>query len=430
MISKISYYLSSPLIKAFSIYTITDVIDKAIPFLLLPILTHYLSTSEYGLLSMFMVLVAFVRPFVGLNIHAVVHRRYYDKSNYNFPVYITNGLVLIFLSSFLMILLFYVFSGIIFKLTLISKIWLYRVVIVGFGQYLVTLILILYQAQQKSLKFGIYRILFTSLKFGLSLLFVVGMGLGWEGRAGALVIAAIISAATSYMVLFISGLIKWKINIQYIKNALNFGIPLIPHVFSGLLITMSDRVFITNMIGVSETGIYTVGYQLGIIVGIFAEAFNKAWVPWLFRKLMKVNQEIKETIVKLSYIYFILIILLALFLSWISPWILDVFINKSYSGAKIFIIWIAIGYSFKGMYLMVTNYFLYTEKTIYLSIITSIVAGIHIILNYYLIKYNGAIGAAQAITISFFIRFILTWYYSNKVYKMPWILRKKLLILK
>ena len=39
---------------------------------------------------------------------------------------------------------------------------------------------------------------------------------------------------------------------------------------------------------------------------------------------------------------------------------------------------------------------------------------------YVLTKANGAIGAAQASLVSFFMTFLLTWYLANKVYKMPW----------
>ena len=42
------------------------------------------------------------------------------------------------------------------------------------------------------------------------------------------------------------------------------------------------------------------------------------------------------------------------------------------------------------------------------------------VLNYFLIKANGVIGAAQATTITFFVSFVLTWILSAKVYKMPW----------
>jgi Na+-driven multidrug efflux pump len=65
-------------------------------------------------------------------------------------------------------------------------------------------------------------------------------------------------------------------------------------------------------------------------------------------------------------------------------------------------------------------YIFYIKKTYILAWVTFFCAGVNVILNYFFIKANGAIGAAQATTITFFIQFILTFILSSKVYKMPW----------
>lgn len=69
---------------------------------------------------------------------------------------------------------------------------------------------------------------------------------------------------------------------------------------------------------------------------------------------------------------------------------------------------------------MVVNYIFYGKKTYILAWVTFTSAGINIALNYFFIKANGAIGAAQTTTITFFIKFILVWILSSKAYKMPW----------
>ena len=69
---------------------------------------------------------------------------------------------------------------------------------------------------------------------------------------------------------------------------------------------------------------------------------------------------------------------------------------------------------------MIVGYIFYIKKTHMLAWITFFSASINVVLNYFLIKINGAIGAAQATTITFFVRFILTWTSSVRIYKMPW----------
>ncbi|NMA74131.1 MAG: flippase, partial [Bacteroidales bacterium] len=65
-------------------------------------------------------------------------------------------------------------------------------------------------------------------------------------------------------------------------------------------------------------------------------------------------------------------------------------------------------------------YIIYVEKTYFLAMATFLGASINIILNYFFIKKNGAIGAAQATTLTHFITFLVVWLYSAKVYPMPW----------
>jgi O-antigen/teichoic acid export membrane protein len=102
------------------------------------------------------------------------------------------------------------------------------------------------------------------------------------------------------------------------------------------------------------------------------------------------------------------------------PTFFKYFLGKQFVGSGVFVSWIALGYAFKGMYLMVVNYIFYVEKTQILAMVTFLTAGINCILNYMFIGHYGAIGAAQATTIVYFINFLLVWYLSAKVYPMPW----------
>jgi len=76
------------------------------------------------------------------------------------------------------------------------------------------------------------------------------------------------------------------------------------------------------------------------------------------------------------------------------------------------------------MYYMIANYIFYSKATHLLAAVTLSTAVLNIVLNYYLIKLNGAIGAAQASTLSLCAGFLLTWFLSSRVFPMPWSLRR------
>lgn len=185
---------------------------------------------------------------------------------------------------------------------------------------------------------------------------------------------------------------------------------------------MTDRIFITNMVDISETGMYAVGYQFAMVINMLCGSFNQAWVPWLYAKLKDGRDEV--TIVKITYIYFVMVVIFALGLTWIAPLVMRFYVGESFSGAHRFVLWIAIGYAFNGMYKMLTTYIFFVQKTYILAWITFFTAIVNVAANYLFINYEGAIGAAKATALSFFISFVLTWILAAKVYKMPWSLKK------
>jgi O-antigen/teichoic acid export membrane protein len=244
--------------------------------------------------------------------------------------------------------------------------------------------------------------------------------MNWQGRIQGAVIANIIFFVIGIYILIKKNWIKKGVNKIFIKKALSFSLPLVPHALGGWTISITDRVLITNLAGLDSTGVYVVGAQIGMLILIIQDAFNRAWVPWLFERLKKNDHQQKITIVKITYFYNAVLIILALLIAIISPWLLSFLVGKNFITATDYILWIAIGYAFNGMYKMVANYIFYAKKTHILAWLTFFTAISNIIISYLLIIKNGPVGAAQGTMFAFFMTFLLTWILSAKVYDMPW----------
>lgn len=420
----LNFVTKNSLFKNTGIYTFTSIIDKAIPFLMLPILTRYMSPEDYGIVSMFSLLTTITIPFVGVGVHGAITRQYYNQEEIDIWQYVGNCLFILIISTLITGLIFFIFSGLISSVASFPIKVLWIVVAYSFCQFINTIILSLFQVHKKASLYGSFNILKTLTNFIFSIIFVVGMGLTWKGQIYGQFISVMIFAILAIVYMVKNNWIKFIINKDYILSALIFGIPLIPHALSGSIISMTDRLFITNMVGLSETGVYSVGYQVGSIISVLTVSFNNAYVPWLYEKLKKDEIDTKIKIVKFTYLYFVIIVLIAIFLGLISPCVLQFFLGKSFVDSSIYVIWVSIGYAFNGMYLMVVNYIFYAQKTKSLAIVTFATAILNLILNYFFISEFGAIGAAQATTITFLIKFLFVWFLSNKVLKMPWNLLK------
>ncbi|ANV86370.1 lipopolysaccharide biosynthesis protein [Picosynechococcus sp. PCC 7117] len=409
-----------PLIQSAGIYTITNILNSAIPFLVLPIMTRFLSPEDYGIVSMFSVLVSMMATFIGLNVHGAIARQFYEKESIDFPKFITNCFYILIASSVLTGLVTLFLSGWISQITQFPRKWLSAVFLVCIGQFIITILLTLWQVQKKPIQYGTYQIIQTLINVSFSILFVVFWGMNWQGRIYAQVIAVGIFASLALLILFRENCFKPRFSFFYIKNALDFGIPLIPHTLGGLAIATTDRILITNLVGIQDTGIYVVGSQIGMIISILATSFNRAYSPWLFSQLKKEDVLLNLKIVKLTYVYDFCILMLSITLATTAPFFLKFLVGEKFVSSSQFIIWIALGGAFQGMYYMVTNYIFYAQKTHLLAWVTFLTAVVNLISSYFLIIWNGAIGAAQGTMIAFFLSFLMTWLLSARVYKMPW----------
>jgi O-antigen/teichoic acid export membrane protein len=420
MITMFKAIYRSSLFRSAGIYTVSRIINLAIPFLMMPVLTRYLSPADYGIVAMFAVLLGISSPFIGLSLHGAISVMYYKKDGTDLPLYIGNCFIIITASTFLVSIVIWIFAGQISSFSAFPKEWLWAVVIFAATQFIGLVLMTLWQVQNKPVKFAVFQNLQTLMNIGLTIALVVGAGKNWQGRIEAQVISATIFALTAVFILHRNGWLKIKYDKPSIDHALQFGVPLIPHALGGMLIVQTDRMFLTNMVGVAVTGIYTVGYQFGSMIELVASSFNQAYVPWLFKHLAEDNEAMKRKIVVFTYLYFFLILLFALALSAVVPWFLKFFVGKEFIGAGRYVFWIALGYAFSGMYYMVANYIFFVGKTAALAKITFVTALLNICFNYILIKLNGPVGAAQASALAFFISFIFTWILSARVYRMPW----------
>jgi O-antigen/teichoic acid export membrane protein len=133
-----------------------------------------------------------------------------------------------------------------------------------------------------------------------------------------------------------------------------------------------------------------------------------------------VNDEIRQQLVRYTYVQFALMAGFAAVVALVMPWLAGVLLDPRFAESGQFVAWLALGFLFSGMYYMVTNYIFFAQRTAWLAVVTISVALLNIPITYALISVNGAVGAAQASAISFGLSFVGTWIASQRAYPMPW----------
>nr|WP_233462259.1 oligosaccharide flippase family protein [Photobacterium carnosum] len=409
--------------KGASVYLVSNILNAVIPFLLLPILTRYLSPAEYGQIAMFQTLLAGIGTFIGLNAIGAANRKFYDGDIDEIFLRQFNGscIQILIVSGFIAFIGILLFKNQLSEFLAIPTSWILAAVVISVFGFITSMRLGQWQIRSQAKWFGILQVSSSLINMLLSLVFVIVLTQGAQGRIDAQVITGILAAIIALIWLYKDKLLQVKVwKPQYIKEALLFGIPLIPHHVGFFLISAVDRFVINQKLGLSEAGIYMVAIQLSSAMAIVFDAINKAYVPWLFEKLKLDDNEDKKIIVKYTYIYFVIALLVGGIAFIIGPFFITLIAGEKYKEAGGFIGFLCLGQAFGGMYLMVTNYIFYSKKTGNLAIVTIVTGCVNLFLLFILIGYLGIIGAAIAFCISKFIQFILTWILANYSVKMPW----------
>ena len=410
----------SVLFKNTFIYTLLQLVNSGIPFLLLPVLTRYLTPEDYGMIATYNTFVGALSIFVGLSMSGAVGVSFFHLKQEELKKYIGNVFNILMISVSVVTLFVMLFEPYLIEKLKLPVFWLYIAIIVAWMQMITSINLTLWRSQQKAKPFAFYEMSQTLFNISLSLVLVVAMNYGWEGRVTGTAAAAIIFGLLSIVFIYKRGYAAWNYSAAYVKDALKFGTHLIPHQMALWMRSGVDILLITSIVGVSQTGLYNIGFQFGMVVGIFASAFNNAFSPYLFEKLKNITPEIQKNLVKFTYMYFAGIVIFAMALSTIFVWLIPYFLGEQFHGTSEYIYWISLAYAFQGMYLMVVNYIFYAKKNHLLSMVTISTSIFHVLLSYILIHYYGAIGAAYASVVSFFLTFVLVWRISSMVVRMPW----------
>lgn len=418
------------LLSGAAIYLFANILNAAIPFVLLPVLTRYLDPSEYGQVAMFQTFVAALAALVGLSVHGAASRKFFDPDaeGEGLGLFIGSCFQVLLCSSLAVLALIAIFHDVLSHWLGMPVYWLYLAVVVSAASFVVNIRLGQWQARRQAKLYGVLQVSQGLAVMLLSIGFVVVLSTGAMGRVWAQFLAVICASFVAFALLYRDRLVNffsWRPD--YIKETLAFGVPLIPHVVGAFLLFSVDRFVVNSKFGLESVGLYMVAVQISLVLGILFDSVNKAYVPWLFESLSRGDEAESRQLVKLSYLYFLLLLSLALVAFWLGPVAVRIFAGEQYAGAGELVGWLVLGQSFRGMYFTVAGYIFYMKKTSILSLIT-IVSGVINIAGLLLgIAVFGLEGAAIAFAIAMSCQFIFSWFFAAQIHPMPWlsIFRKK-----
>lgn len=397
-------YLGSKLLKSGTWYTVSTFIQRGLAFLGVMIFTRLLTEAEYGTVVIFGSWMAMLSPFITLNMASSVQIARHEFEDEAYQDFLTSITALgLFVGGLLFVALLLLPGTFLQQITNVERIILLLAVFIGLMQLPMQVIFNVWRVEFQYIRYVVGSTAYALLRLLLPAILIVWAFLPFEtplryiiGFGGAVVL---ISSYATYQILRNSHRL---IDFSSWRFALFYALPLIPHVLTGIILSHFDRVLIDQYIGRSETGLYTLAYQIGEVIQMLWYASNSAWVPWFYEKMANKNYTIIYQRARQYLWAFTALTLLTIFC---APLLIRIIAPPEYyvAGAVVPIVMGSIFFNLP--YSLYANVEFYQKRTVYISIGTAIAAVINIVLNILLLPQFGYIAAAWTTMISYICLF-------------------------
>lgn len=402
--------------KASVLYLFATLFNKGIAFLTVPVFTRLLSTSDYGIVTTYNSWVDILTVVLSLALYMAIRTSFVDFKDETMKflnTVITFTLLISTMFGIIAILVVYFVEG-------ANLIFVFWAVIQGASSALLLDYTQYLMMDFKYVKRALYISLpnFLGVLFSLLVIFLFPSSNRYLGR---IVPTMLVYLVFGFFVLFkIYSKQKPKLNKEHLRYGLSISLPLVFHGIALNILSQSDRTMITLIAGASQTGIYSLVYNFGMIATVLTTALEGVWIPWFMIKINEKN--INEINTKASdYIKLMTCAMSALIL--VGPEILKFLADPTYWEGVSIIPPVILSNYFIFAYTFYVNIEHYYKKTIGITINTIIAAITNIALNFVLIPKYGYIAASYTTLVAYIIALLLHARCSRKIEKTAYPLR-------
>ena len=385
---------SKYLVNNILIFTIGNLASRIITFLLVPLYTNVLSTSEYGIVDLIVTICTIAIPFISFNIEEAVLRFSLDKDA-NRNRILNNAFLLLIIGNAIGLLIVPI-TG----LTYLAK-YGFLIYLYVFASTFSQTLLCFLRGQEKNVKYSIGCILNTFLFASLNIVFLVFLNLGITGYLLSYIIARVITAL--YCVAFggVVGTFKsFKLDKKLLLNMIKYSSLLIPNSLMWWIMNSLDHLMVTNILGSSANGIYAISYKFPTLLTIMSTIVTKAWSYSAIKEDESSDRD--EFYNKAFNILLVSVSVLALVLITIIKPLMRVYVSPSFFDAWKYVPFLTIGFVFLTLSSFISTVYTVRKDSLSFLISGSIGAAVNLLLNFALIPLFGIFGAAVATCVSYF----------------------------
>jgi O-antigen/teichoic acid export membrane protein len=182
----------------------------------------------------------------------------------------------------------------------------------------------------------------------------------------------------------------------------------------------ADRLLLNDLAGTVQTGLYTIGVQIGQAISLVANIIGYAWSPYFFSLMTDNKDTAKMEAGRFSTYWVLAICFIFLVICVFSREIIALLVAAPYREAYQVVPLLSLGFLFAGLYYVVVNQLFWLGKTHIIAAGNLTSGALNVLLNLALIPSMQMMGSALATAISSLYCFLFIGFFSIKLFPLPY----------
>lgn len=377
-------------------------------FLLVPFMTGHLNPFDYGLYSLYVLIMALIGPIVGCGLSQVVIRAHAERHTLDhFARYVSTSmgmLTAIFGLSLITLMLIYPLIKEVVSLPLHI---LSAAAIIAYSLEVENIVLGIFQMEKKPVMFGAWRIIRT-----LSFITFVLIGLNISSSLKTIVLVELAVSLCSLLACVIwlwrQKLLVLSFDFPIARAAFHYGFPIIFYTTGILVYSTFNRLFLNYYEGANAVGKFFVGYQIGMAMSLIVQSVSQALMPFAFEWMHSHTIGASPVYNRVKRWISLFFLSSGTLMIGIFYLLFDHVIAPDYGEAKLIFPFVIAAFTLNGFYRLDSFYLFYSKKTGTLALITLSSCAVSFILNTLLIPRLGILGASLSLLFSYGTTVVLT----------------------
>ena len=393
-------------------YTIGNLLIKGLAFLSIPIFSNLLSTADYGVFNTYSAYMSLFTVVISLGLPSSIRTAHYDFGERS-KEYISCGALLIVMNLALFLAL-----GALCRQALelyggLKRSLVFLAVLSSFGSALLSYYNSHLSMEYKSREFLAISFFYSFSSIALSILLICThrgeAGYYWRALGNTLPMLMV----AGYVLLRLWRRERPRVRREYARYGLRFGLPLIPHDLSRIVLSQFDRIMIAQSVGDAQAGLFSFACNLGLPIEVLTTSIDTAWCPWLFERLREGDY---ARIRRRAFDIAMLMSVGASALMLISPELIRLLSAPGYWESRYVAVPIVLSMYFAFLYILPAGVEYYLKKTQYIAAGTMAVAVLNVVLNALCIPRFGYAAAAYTTVVSYALYYLFHTLLSRRLF--------------